>query len=273
MEAALVHDATEDLSAPPASRTLVHRKTGPGEKSGLICAGSQTLVRLPLDPSHGPLAEEISGRLATDAPGLLVVDANGLRMSDDDLWPGGAQSLFTGGDSFLYEEQLRNRRRAALIGGGHCAAAVADLLGKLGYFVTMIERRRGVYTFVETQAADRKLVVGDFVEAGPLIDLPELTHVIVLTSDYPSDVRALLGCRDVAAPYIGVMGSEAKLAAIARDLREEGVRDEWISDLRAPIGLAMSSNTPHEIAVSIAAELLTIRAELFPETRPNDAMV
>ena len=60
------------------------------------------------------------------------------------------------------------------------------------------------------------------------------------------------------------MGSPAKLAKIRRELFEAGFDKALFDQVRAPIGLRMTSNTPEEIAISIAGELLAERGVLFP---------
>jgi len=65
-------------------------------------------------------------------------------------------------------------------------------------------------------------------------------------------------------PYVGVMGSPAKIRNILKALKDEGVSDDFLNSIRGPIGLRIKSNKPEEIAISVAAEFLQLREELFP---------
>ena len=74
-----------------------------------------------------------------------------------------------------------------------------------------------------------------------------------------SDIRGLLGVLDNPFPFIGVIGSENKISEIKKRLKAEGIDDQQLSRITAPVGLPMVSNTPEEIAISIAAQLLQLR--------------
>ncbi len=98
-----------------------------------------------------------------------------------------------------------------------------------------------------------------------LIPFPNLTCVVVMTTDFPSDVRALLGVVSVPFPFIGVMGSSAKIAQIFQELRQAGVSETVLSRLYAPVGLPIGSHTPEEIAISVAAQILQERDNLLSQ--------
>ncbi|MEG0216129.1 MAG: XdhC family protein, partial [Hungatella sp.] len=65
---------------------------------------------------------------------------------------------------------------------------------------------------------------------------------------------------ETPASYIGVMGSRNKKKIIFEKLRADGYAQEDIARFHTPIGLAISAKTPAEIAISIAAELISARA-------------
>ena len=104
-------------------------------------------------------------------------------------------------------------------------------------------------------------IIDDYKKAAPQINLPEKTNVVIMTTDVASDVRGLLGVLDNPFPFIGVMGSENKISEIKKQLKAEGIADQQLSRITAPVGLPMVSNTPEEIAISIAAQLLQLRDE------------
>jgi xanthine dehydrogenase accessory factor len=59
--------------------------------------------------------------------------------------------------------------------------------------------------------------------------------------------------------YFGVLGSKAKMASLFKELRADGADPDWLSRIRTPIGLPINSRTPEEIAVSIAAEIISVK--------------
>ena len=253
-------------------QTLYHRKKGKGRKSGLGCAGHQTNVYALLEPERDlEVVSEAARRVEADEAGLLQIGPAGMRLVDEGVIgrERAPVRLVDDADIWRYEEQLLNWKRVAIIGGGHCGWALSRVLSNLGYTVSVFETRAEVFTFVNNQHARRRVVVPDYADVGAQIAHPELTHVVVMTRAQPGDVRALLGTIERPYPYIGVMGSPAKLAMIRRDLVAEGADARLLDGLHAPIGLDMTSNTPEEIAISIAAELLREREALFPHARPS----
>jgi xanthine dehydrogenase accessory factor len=80
-----------------------------------------------------------------------------------------------------------------------------------------------------------------------------------MTFGYRSDLVALRALLRHPVRYLGVMGSAAKIAELLTTLRAEGVSEELLGRVHAPIGLSINSRTPEEIAISIAAELIRER--------------
>ena len=163
------------------------------------------------------------------------------------------------GERWRYEEDLLGRRRLAVIGGGHCAVALAEAMARLGYRARIFDTRTEVVTHDRAAAVGTVTHVADYADAGPLIAWPELTAVVVMTADYLTDVRALLGTAELRFPFVGLMGGRRKIARIFAQLREEGVPQEALEQVHAPVGLDIGSDTPEEIAVSVAAQILRER--------------
>ncbi len=248
-------------------RTLQHRKTSDGEPSGMICAGHQTNLSYLCRPSVdvGAVERVVSalagGRSATlriSPDGLSLVEGLSLAEGPPDL-SRDSHRLTRTGEDWIYEEELLNRRRLAILGGGHCALALARVMARLGYDVIAFEGDKKKPEEELREHVRELWVVDDFADAGPRIAVPELTLVVVMTSDFLSDVRALFGVVGRSFPFIGVMGSPAKLRAIFERLREMGSPQDQLDRVLAPVGLPIGSNTPEEIAISIAAQILQDR--------------
>ena len=80
-----------------------------------------------------------------------------------------------------------------------------------------------------------------------------------MTTDFPSDVRALSGVLPHPFRFIGVMGAPAKLEQILQRLADEGFSATDLARIHAPIGLDIPSHTPEEIAISVAAQILKLQ--------------
>ncbi len=242
-------------------QTLQHGLHGGGDKSGLICDGSQTNVYYLCTPERdGPVIDRIVELIEADANVILCIDSSGLRVNDEvvDLKIPKIR-VERSGDGWLYKEQLLNRKRLAIIGGGHCAIALLKTMDRLGYEVFIYETREDVFTLKNAPEAREIRIVSNYREAGNCIRYPELTCVVIMTTNLLADVDGLFGAIQRPFPYIGVMGSMTKLKKIYENLEKEGVEKEKLDRLYAPIGLSLDSDTPDEIAISVAAQILQER--------------
>ena len=245
----------------PEIQTLYHRTSGLGEKSGMICSGSQTNLYYLCHPSRDrAIIEKLVSLIERDISGSLLIDASGMSVEEKavDLAQPTIQLIQESG-SWRYEEQLLNRKRIAIIGGGHCSLALSRVMTQLDYDVLVFDTRHEVSTLTQNIYASSVKIVEDYQEVGAVIPWPQLTCVVVMTSDYASDISALLGVVSLPFPFIGVIGSRAKIATIFEQLQQAGISETELSRLYAPVGLPIGSHTPEEIAISIAAQIIQER--------------
>ncbi len=117
--------------------------------------------------------------------------------------------------------------------------------------------------YAKDQPHTSRAVCGDYTNIKKHITLTERDYVVVVTHGHSFDYEVLAQTLDSPARYVGCMGSRRKTAVIRERLKAEaGISEAGISRLRAPIGIAIGAQTPAELAVSIAAELISVRAEL-----------
>ncbi|MCH8121766.1 MAG: XdhC family protein [Bacteroidetes bacterium] len=264
MERNLVGVATEALRTgryEPTLRALVHREDGEGEKSGMMCAGEQTNLYYLFDPrTHQRVFQAVSESEEKGHAGVLRFSSSNIEFEpgfmDSQI---GQYRLNTSSDAWTYSEQLLNLRRVGILGGGHCGLALSRTLGQLGYHVSIVDDRVELTTMQRNTFADKKVTVSDMEEAASRLDYPEITQVFVMTTDVKSDLLALKGALARPFPFIGIMGSKAKIGNIKKALRGEGILDDQLARLTGPVGLPIQSQTPDEIAISVAAQLLERR--------------
>ena len=266
MEYELVNRAQEILlneNFTPEIHTLNHNKFGSGEQSGMICAGKQTNLYYVCEPEKDrKTVDEMVQVLSESQPAILSISLEGLSLQKQKLQNHDFQYCFTQSENnWHYQEQLKNFNRIAIIGGGHCSLAFSRVMNNLGYDVLVFETRENISTLGLNKFATKVQIIDDYKKAAPQINLPEKTNVVIMTTDVASDVRGLLGVLDNPFPFIGVMGSENKISEIKKQLKAEGIDDQQLSRITAPVGLPMVNNTPEEIAISIAAQLLQFRDE------------
>jgi xanthine dehydrogenase accessory factor len=135
------------------------------------------------------------------------------------------------------------------------AAAVGQVGRFLGYRVTVCDARAKFATRERFPDADEVVVEWpDRFLSQASVD--ERTVICVLTHDHKFDVPLLKVALETPAGYIGAMGSRRTNEARTERLKAEGVTDEQLARVKAPIGLDIGSRTPEEVAIAVAAEIV-----------------
>ncbi|NML67754.1 XdhC family protein [Hymenobacter sp. RP-2-7] len=240
--------------AAPLLRPQIHRREAPAHRSGMMCAGEQELLLWPLGPADLPALEAIEAACRALGQGAAweVSAATGLRLAAE---APAAFYDYQPGPAWHYRERLGFRDELLLVGGGHVSLALARVAAQLEFEITVLDDRADLPTLAANEAAHHiRQVEYDSLEIAP----GPHRYVAVMTVGYRTDAVVLrrLLASPAAYRYLGVLGSAAKVAELRRVLSEEGFD---LSQLRGPIGVPISSRTPEEIAVSIAAELIAVR--------------
>ncbi|MEX2526590.1 MAG: XdhC family protein [Gemmatimonadota bacterium] len=159
----------------------------------------------------------------------------------------------------VYVEYFPATPRLLIVGAGHIARPLAQVGHLLGYRVEVLDDRPAFLIASNFPHAQR-LVTVDFADPFRDISLGASAHLILVTRghkyDYECLRRALVDPHPPA--YIGMIGSRRRVRATYVQLEREGIPPEAIAAIRAPIGLDLGAETPEEIAVSIAAELVLL---------------
>jgi xanthine dehydrogenase accessory factor len=142
-----------------------------------------------------------------------------------------------------------------IAGGGHVGKAVYTVAAFAGMKVIMIDDRPAFANGERFPLAEQ-VIVAPFDEGIRSLDLGPTHCVLVATRGHKLDDVALLAAAQSNAGYVGLLGSRRKAVMIFRDLLRQGVSQERVASIRAPVGLDLGGRTPEEIAVSIVAEII-----------------
>ena len=156
-------------------------------------------------------------------------------------------------------EPLREAPRVILFGGGHVAQCMARQLALLDYRVWVVEDRAEFAVSSLFPAAER-VIHCEYDSAEALLRITKRDHGIVMSRGHETDYQILRWLLRSDVDYIGCIGSRKKISLTKERLRADGLSAEQIERLHAPIGLAIGAQTPAEIAVSVAAELIQYRS-------------
>ena len=192
-------------------------------------------------------------------------EAHGLRFTDcitpDELRPMlRADAVTKKGEPRYYVEPLTRAGYAYIFGGGHVGAALVPVLASVDFRVVVYDNRPGFATPEHYPQAER-VILGDYLDIGAHLTLTENDYVCIMTPGHQADREVLLQAMRSPATYIGCIGSRHKIASTNKSLMENGIPETELARIHAPIGLDILGQTPAEIAVSIAAEMILHRAK------------
>ena len=237
----------------------VHRKDVQNS-SGMICSGSQTVIFRLLTPADLSTVDEIVLTLA-DRRDMLTITSAEFSVGPPE---GGTQNDDATFDKlsdtdFIYTERPGFKNDLYIIGGGHCALALSELMSKMDFHIALFDDRPDLNTIEKNRFAHSITIVDDYDEIGSKIPDGPRSYVVVMTLGYASDERVIRSLIDKHFKYFGVLGSNAKMSVMLRKLSKEGLPAEKLDRIRTPIGIAIHSRTPEEIAISIAAEIIAVK--------------
>ena len=266
-----------DADAAPLLRPQVHRREALADRSGMMCSGEQDVLLRPLRPADLPAVAAIEASLRTLGGGWLELRPDsGLRFVDPGealvaketsaaSATGGAVASpqpafydYRPGPAWRYRERLGFRDQLTIVGGGHVSLALSNIAAALDFELTVLDDRTDLPTFAGNQAAHHRHLI-DYQHVAAAVPTSPHRYVVVMTVGYRTDAVVLRHLVGRPYRYLGVMGSAAKVAELRRGLREAGFSEAEIARLRGPIGVPIQSQTPEEIAISIAAELIQVR--------------
>ena len=230
----------------PVERLLSH---------GMICSGEQTIILKKLGPKDSGVVEAILG--VGEKKGFAVeLTPEAFAVTTAPASTGFKRS---GEDRYTYRERIGHENDLFIIGGGHCALALSAIMFKLGFRVTVFDDRPNLNTLVKNRFADRVCVVGSYQEIGEALPSGDNKYVVVMTLGYKYDKVVIQELLAKDFRYFGVLGSKAKMAVLMRELIDEGHDPGRLGAIRTPAGVDINSRTPEEIAVSIAAEIISVK--------------
>jgi xanthine dehydrogenase accessory factor len=260
MEHNLVSKARKLLAEKNTYTFLIEQDHNPKpgkEHSGMICSGKQSIMFFPLNKKQLPSVREIEVSIEENKPGVLRISREEFRFNKGEMLSTETQTQ----EQWAYTEQLGLPNRLFIFGAGHVGLALSQLFSTLDFQITVFDNRKGLNTFEDNHFADVKKIV-DFKNIESLIPEGGNIYVAVMTFAHKNDEMIVRQLASKDIQYLGMMGSEMKVKTIFDNLKSEGVSQKLLDRIDAPIGLEIGSETPAEIAVSIAAKIISVRRSL-----------
>lgn len=169
-----------------------------------------------------------------------------------------AVQVEAGGRNY-YCEPLVQAGTVYIFGGGHVAQELVPVLSHVGFrCVVYDDREEFANPRVFPQAWNT--IVGDLENISQNITVRPQDYACIMTRGHQFDYFVQKQMMVLKPCYIGIMGSRNKIRVVTGKLLEDGFTEEEIGKCHMPIGTSIGAETPAEIAISIAGELISIRA-------------
>ncbi len=236
---------------------MEHNENADDNRSGMICSGSQTFALTPLSKDDKPTIEMIIEAYTKTKLGVLSISNKGINVDFGDLLT--HDKSYSGDDhSWSYRENIGFQDKFFIIGGGHVSLALSNVIATLGFHITVLDDRKNLPTMAANTCAHVKDVIS-YKDISSIIPEGNNIYVVIMTYGHQSDELVLESIISKKCRYIGMMASAAKKQQIFTNLEEKGISKDLLNNIYSPIGIGINSNTPEEIAVSIAAELIKVK--------------
>lgn len=205
----------------------------------------------------------VSGSLGSPALDQAAVAAGRGHLSNDES---GLTPLSDAVEAFV--DVYARPPHLVMVGAVHTAIALGHIGKLLGFRVTVVDPRERFATAARFPHVD-DIVVAWPDEALNQMRIDARTYVAILTHDPKFDEPALKTALARPARYVGAIGSRKTSQDRVVRLKQQGLTDEQLARIHAPIGLSLGARTPEEIALSIAAEIVAVRRGQRPALSPR----
>ena len=229
---------------------VVTKVAGPGT------AGAKLLILE--NASIGSLGDsELDSIVVKNAVRLLGVRDDTRMLSVNDFAP----QFSSASETLLLFERLQPPPRLVVCGAGHVGASLARLAALTGYHTTLIDDRADVLKRDRFPESEIDLVVADDWSSAvhAAIGNGRGVSVAVVTRGHNEDEQCMHAVVQAVPDYVGLIGSKRRTTIVIERLREAGIPDEQLKNIRAPIGLDIGAVSPEEVALAIMAEIIAER--------------
>lgn len=158
----------------------------------------------------------------------------------------------------LETDLARPNDRLLIVGAGHCGLALCDLARHLDFDLWLFDPHAQQH--VGERPIETIYRSGDFSHLGDALDTGRRVHAVLLNRDYPSDIASLRVLAQRPPAFISMMGSRRRIATVLAALPDQAAA---LTHLTAPVGIAIGAQSPHEIAVSILAQVIRDRQRSY----------
>ncbi len=235
-----------------------HDPEAKANRSGMICSGGQTVAFIPLNKNDMTIVNVILDAEKQQQRGIVRFSEKGLSFMAGEQMQVTSKSKIISENQWEYAEQTGLPNTVYIFGGGHVGLALSKIFRNLNFKIHLFDNRSELNTFEENSFADEKQIVS-YNNVASLVPEGFHVYVVIVTFAHKSDEQVLEQILGKNIKYLGLMGSAKKIETIFGRLKQKGFPEEQLKKIHAPIGYPINSETPAEIAVSIAAQVVAVK--------------
>jgi len=250
----MIHDKNPQIIL----RQQDHNQDAAKDKSGMICSGSQTIAFFPINNATIKVIEKIVESQSTKKQGQIKYLPSGIKITHDEQQEERYISKIKSDIDWELSELLGVSDKLYIFGAGHVGLALSQVCSLLDFEIEIFDNREELSTFQENVFATRKAVI-DYNDIAYLITEGSSSYAVITSHTHHEDEILLGQLIGKNLKYLGMLGSRKKVEKIRSNLMARGHRQEVFNRVHSPIGIDIKSQTPMEIAISIAAEMIKTR--------------
>ncbi len=171
--------------------------------------------------------------------------------------------MICGGELTVLADVIEPTPRLVIIGAGHVAFPLAALANVVGFRIAVVDDEHKLANKENFPMAE-DIIAGDYSQVLSGFELTPRDIVVIAHGEPEHDYAALKNIIQKNVAYVGLLGSRTKASILTQRLRIDGVNEEYVKKLHAPLGLDIGAETPEEIGISILAEIIqSLRTSRF----------
>jgi len=260
MEHKFVELAKEQLAKHQDISTIrkqLHDKKATKDQSGMICSGEQTIWIYMIREKEERAIRQIITSLQSNSIGSLFLSAAGVDFTAGIHPEKDFQLLMQSENDWSYTEKIGYKNQLFIVGGGHCSLALSKLMRTMDFYIRVYDDRQDLNTVAQNEFAHETILLDSYEKLGELIPGGNENHyVVIMTFGYRTDDIAVRALLNKPLRYLGLLGSASKIENMFAAYEANGISKKSLAAIHAPIGVSIKSQTPEEIAISIAAEII-----------------
>ncbi|MGH9820836.1 MAG: XdhC family protein, partial [Pyrinomonadaceae bacterium] len=201
----------------------IHRRNS-SNASGMICSGKQTVIFRLLRRGDSKTVNAIIDSLDHQRPDKLTISHQNFSVTPHEGETQNPDFSFEkrSATEFTYSEKLGFKNDLYIIGGGHCALALSELMSRMDFYIRIFDDRPELNTVEKNRFAHEIKIINGYDQIADLVRPGRQSYVVVMTLGYKSDEIVIRKLLDRDLNYFGVLGSKAKMKTLLNELKRDG---------------------------------------------------